>query len=165
MDNRQQSFPTETRRRKLDDLFGDDPYLSPTMKARRLHEKLETPEAVSLEEIARESVVADPGPRAVISPEVLPVPAPPVARDPGSHLQMVCYEESGAPESSPAGSAIPFADAAAFLRVGRNAGANRPAQAEQLHHLREQVLLQWLKSVPPREAEQRKRSHILGKLP
>ena len=27
-----------TRQRKLDDLFGDEPFLSPTMKARRLHE-------------------------------------------------------------------------------------------------------------------------------
>lgn len=32
--------PPESRRRKLDDLFGDEPFLSPTMKARRLHEKM-----------------------------------------------------------------------------------------------------------------------------
>lgn len=30
------------RRRKLDELFADEPFLSPTMKARRLHEKLNT---------------------------------------------------------------------------------------------------------------------------
>lgn len=29
----------ETRRRKLDELFSDEPHLSTTMKARRLHEK------------------------------------------------------------------------------------------------------------------------------
>jgi len=28
------------KRRKLDELFADEPFLSPTMKARRLHEKL-----------------------------------------------------------------------------------------------------------------------------
>jgi hypothetical protein len=32
--------PNETRQRKLDDLFGDEPFLSPTMKARRLYEKV-----------------------------------------------------------------------------------------------------------------------------
>jgi hypothetical protein len=31
----------DSRRRKLDDLFADEPFLSPTMKARRLHEKLQ----------------------------------------------------------------------------------------------------------------------------
>ncbi len=30
----------EPKRRKLDELFADEPFLSPTMKARRLHEKL-----------------------------------------------------------------------------------------------------------------------------
>jgi hypothetical protein len=34
------TLPPETRRRKLDDLFSDEPFLSPTMKARRLHEKI-----------------------------------------------------------------------------------------------------------------------------
>ena len=29
------------RRRKVDELFADEPFLSPTMKARRLHEKIE----------------------------------------------------------------------------------------------------------------------------
>jgi hypothetical protein len=29
------------RRRKLDELFADEPFLSPTMKARRLHEKIQ----------------------------------------------------------------------------------------------------------------------------
>lgn len=34
---------TETARNKrLDELFAEEPHLSPTMKARRLHEKLET---------------------------------------------------------------------------------------------------------------------------
>ena len=34
------TLPPETRRRKLDDLFSDEPFLSPTMRARRLHEKI-----------------------------------------------------------------------------------------------------------------------------
>ena len=37
---------TETARNKrLDELFADEPHLSPTMKARRLHEKLEAAQA------------------------------------------------------------------------------------------------------------------------
>ena len=35
------SEDSESRKRKLDDLFADEPFLSPTMKARRLHEKLQ----------------------------------------------------------------------------------------------------------------------------
>ena len=33
------------RRKRLDELFADEPHLSPTMKARRLHEKLEAAQA------------------------------------------------------------------------------------------------------------------------
>ena len=37
---------TETARNKrLDELFADEPHLSPTMKARRLHEKLDAAQA------------------------------------------------------------------------------------------------------------------------
>ena len=31
----------EDRKRRIDELFADEPFLSPTMKAKRLHEKLE----------------------------------------------------------------------------------------------------------------------------
>src|SRR5437016_3668498 len=50
MNDREQPFDAEARRRRLDALFADEPFLSPTMKARRLYEKLhelpggETPE-------------------------------------------------------------------------------------------------------------------------
>jgi hypothetical protein len=36
----QDEEPSSPRRRRLDELFADEPFLSPTMKARRLHEKL-----------------------------------------------------------------------------------------------------------------------------
>ena len=39
MNNSQPPRPEDVRQRKLDELFGDEPFLSPTMKARRLHEK------------------------------------------------------------------------------------------------------------------------------
>ena len=34
----------DAKKRKLDELFADEPYLSPTMKARLLHEKLQQAE-------------------------------------------------------------------------------------------------------------------------
>src|SRR2546430_17477557 len=41
MENNDKAYDPEPRRLKLDELFGDEPFLSPTMKARRLHEKLQ----------------------------------------------------------------------------------------------------------------------------
>jgi excisionase family DNA binding protein len=40
---------TEARRRRLEELFEDQPFLSPTMKASRLHEREDPAEAVALQ--------------------------------------------------------------------------------------------------------------------
>ncbi len=37
----------KARHQRLDELFADEPHLSPTMKARRLHEKLEAAQAAN----------------------------------------------------------------------------------------------------------------------
>ncbi len=42
----------EVRRRRLDELFADEPYLSPTMKASRLHERCDVPSAPGFTHIA-----------------------------------------------------------------------------------------------------------------
>jgi hypothetical protein len=44
--------PPDGRQRKLDDLFGDDPFLSPTMKARRLYESGDAPAAPGRPDVA-----------------------------------------------------------------------------------------------------------------
>ncbi|HZP84211.1 MAG TPA: hypothetical protein VFB21_21395 [Chthonomonadaceae bacterium] len=41
MENTRTTYANDVRPMRLDDLFADEPYLSPTMKARRLHEKLQ----------------------------------------------------------------------------------------------------------------------------
>ena len=41
MENTQSTYGKDIKPMRLDDLFADEPYLSPTMKARRLHEKLQ----------------------------------------------------------------------------------------------------------------------------
>lgn len=68
MEDRQQPFNEDVKKRRLDELFADEPYLSATMKARRLHEKLEEFESRdgAVQELPREAFVADlsarPGP-------------------------------------------------------------------------------------------------------
>jgi hypothetical protein len=56
----------EPRRRKLDELFADEPFLSPTMKARRLHEKLNGAPPAS--EVPTVAYVRDPATIAPVGP-------------------------------------------------------------------------------------------------
>ena len=136
-DPREQSLDAETRRRRLDDLFADEPYLSTTMKARRLHEKLQ-------ELRAREQAVQEP-----------PTDASLRERSPYSEA-----EDSGpaGPRQAPgadgrtqAAERVSLARAAEYLRVGTSPGQMEPPYAARLLHFREQVLMKWLEGAPEKE--------------
>ncbi|HZT43760.1 MAG TPA: hypothetical protein VFA07_16455 [Chthonomonadaceae bacterium] len=136
-DPREQSLDAEIRRRRLDDLFADEPYLSTTMKARRLHEKLQ-------ELRAREQAVQEPPTDARLRERS----SPPGAENSDPAL---LPEESGVDERSQAVDRVSLVRAAEYLRAGTSPGQLEPPYAARLLHFREQVLMKWLECAPEKE--------------
>jgi hypothetical protein len=164
MENWQLTFNSETRRRKLDDIFGDDPYLSPTMKARRLHEKLELPETVSIEEISEESLDSNPETIVVSNPEAHTPDSPSDGSDVSSPLQIVCFDDQATVVLPQNESLISLTEAAALLRSGQGSGADSSALSMPLLQLRKQVLIPWLNDVSAGDSDLMRRSAILRKI-
>lgn len=112
------------RRRKLDELFADEPYLSATMKARLLHEKLAGEESgfPPLPEIPKQAHVS-PAPQTPVMP-----PTPALVEDGEPHLS--------------------FRMAAAMLNQPDGSGATESHLADRLRAFRETELAQWLAYLP-----------------
>lgn len=163
MDNRQPDSNPDSRRRRLDDLFGDEPFLSPTMKARRLHEKLHTPEIVSIEEITVEGLHRAPQSTALVRPDSYPETVPDVPEDGSPRLQLLCFGEELQQQASGQQAGITLADAASILRGGVIPNS-QVEFVEPLKQFREQVLMQWIKGAPARDTDQNRRTKILGQL-
>lgn len=124
MDQRQLPYDEEERRRRLDALFADEPFLSPTMRARRLQEK--QPAATKVAE----------APAAVEKP---------VAETPAFVREAAPWKENivSSPESdSPT---LRLADAVTRLRSAASSD-------DRLRRFREEILTEWLKSAPKRES-------------
>lgn len=124
------------KRRRLDELFADEPYLSPTMKARRLHEKLNEQAGDFPELGASQAAQGLPAEAYVRSAPERPEPAAAPAAIP---------EEAGAP-------AVSLIDAAIFLRSG---GQQAPrtvgiAARENLTQFRHTHLGMWVRAVEER---------------
>lgn len=136
MKNGQQPLNDSTRHRQLDALFADEPYLSPTMKARRLHEKLQ--EARAKENQAAEQTTEK-------------------RREPDFPFWIGDDEETifGGAGRGAEGSRISFAEATERLRRARGADPFGHSSSDRLHYFRTQVLSQWLKQAPRREIELR----------
>jgi hypothetical protein len=124
----------QPKQRKLDELFADEPFLSPTMKASRLHEKLQEMETrgEAAQGLPTEAFVAarPPGP----------------ARSEG--------ENNSAALLLPANEMVGLVDAADYLRASfavRRAwsaqGRISPGCAARLHKFHEGTLVQWLKGI------------------
>lgn len=116
------------RKRHLEALFADEPYLSPTMKARRMHEKLN-----------------DPRSRDVGFGDRLSVDSPfagPVSDDPA----FMRYERT-----APPGSGMSLLEAK--KRLGSQ-GVPDPfafSPSDPISYFRTQVLSQWIRKVDRRE--------------
>ncbi len=119
------------KRRKLDELFADEPFLSPTMRASRLHEKLQEMEArgESTQDMPTEAFVAA---------------RPPGTARPGGEDDMLLR----------ANEMVGLAEASEYLRASfavRRAwsaqGRISPGCAARLHKFHEGTLVQWLKGI------------------
>ena len=124
MGKNQQSLD-EKRKQQLAALFADEPFLSPTMKARRLHEKLKEMQAGESTTTAEVSLPSDRQFWIEGKKET-------VTQRSEQHL-----EDEGR---------MSFADATAYLRSPYST-----MPSHRLHHFRMQVLTQWLRQVPLRE--------------
>jgi hypothetical protein len=128
MNSNQQALDDHKRKLQLDALFADEPFLSPTMKARRLHEKLQELRAAETE-------------TAIVAPEKS-----------GASDRLFWIEEQEAAASSPSEpkpeeeTPVNFADATACLR-----GPYATSPSNRLYHFRMEVLTQWMRHVPLRE--------------
>lgn len=140
-DPREQSLDAETRRRRLDDLFADEPYLSTTMKARRLHEKLQ-------ELRAREQAVQEPSTDASLRERSSYLESE--GSDAASLLE-ASSQAPGAGERLQGTERVSLARAADYLRAGVGPGQLEPPYAARLLHFREQVLMKWLEGAPEKE--------------
>src|SRR5262245_5473010 len=126
MKNSQQPQNGDSRQRQLEALFADEPFLSPTMKARRLHEKLQ-------ELRAEEPVATERTPK----------------RTRESNLPFWNEDEEAPaflrPERKPGSEArMSFAEATAYLRRSAASSADLISPPDRLSHFRTQVLPQWL---------------------
>jgi len=118
----------------LDELFADEPFLSATMKARRLHEKMQ-----ELEE--QEEGAAQGMPFQAFVREVSPAPA----------LSSNGFSHAAAAAPPREEEMIRLHEAADYLRAGSERSRVSPACAERLLHFRDETLVKWLESVPERE--------------
>ncbi|HXG23281.1 MAG TPA: hypothetical protein VNJ09_01905 [Chthonomonadales bacterium] len=126
----------EPKRRKLDELFADEPFLSTTMKARRLHEKLRQYHHAELDAehpLPTEAFVQDR-------------PARSHAAGGYSGDRTIGVEEE----------AVSLSVAAGYLRA-RRAGISPEGErisaaiAERLQRFRDEVLSEWMKGLPKGE--------------
>jgi hypothetical protein len=131
----------EPKRRKLDELFADEPYLSTTMKARRLHEKLQEFEARDHTALPVQAFVSIP---------------PALAEREIVERQVIEARPAYVPEKA----RLSFAQAAELLRESPSQLRARALQglmdaetADRLIRLREQVLMQWMAEGLPRSAD------------
>ncbi len=112
----------DTRRRKLDELFADEPYLSATMKARRLHEKMNDHGGNGgLGEIPTKAYVESP-------------PRPALSREPRRP------QEQGEPMVS-------LQMARSYLRDGGGSADLDSDLSERLRAFKTGELAQWMKEV------------------
>jgi hypothetical protein len=141
--------PGNARQRKLNDLFGDEPFLSPTMKARRI---CDTGTHALVEEVDNADALDG-------RPDVDPA-APPTAQrlrivdttsgdypQNGTHVAAIPF--SGSRSSAPE-AAIPLSQAAALLRAELpDDGAC--SLRSPLWKFRTDILVRWLNHLPKRE--------------
>lgn len=135
MTTSQQALDDAGRKRHLEALFADEPFLSPTMKARRMHEK-------TSELRAREPGRRDRDLGAAFASDV--------------EYAFTVLEEAAfiRPDRLPMdGTQISFADAAARLRGPSAPETLGDAQSDPIRYFRTQVLEQWIRKVEPRETE------------
>lgn len=129
----------EVRRRRLDELFADVPYLSPTMKASRLHERFAVSGAPAVAAVRREDVaeLGDEGwlaemndlPEPPPQPRLQPTPATPQTAPAADAREVVRVEILLDASSNPprvqgvqsvgqGPDVLRLREAAAYLRVG-----------------------------------------------
>lgn len=124
------------RTRRLDDLFKDDPFLSPTMRARQLLDK------------SMELPIIDENGETVTQPVTQPQPVTPVAStevDENEPTELVLIHST---KSTPG--RIPFLLAAAYLRAKGDQLPHVPG-VQGLRRFRRTVLEEWLRYVPDRD--------------
>ena|SRR5579862_6017439 len=139
MDESNENQPYELKRAKLDELFADEPFLSPTMKARRLHEKLNGfgngngGHANRADSLPTEAWVQSAPVRPEAERKILRVEQEPRNVAPSASVQPVSLSE-----------------AAAFLRSTRGIGREPnidPWSASRLLALRDGPLTAWLREL------------------
>jgi hypothetical protein len=125
------------RKRHLEALFADEPFLSPTMKARRMHEKLYEMRALESEFgdcASATSITVD-------SPYNLSIREEPAF-----------MRHGGLSEDGPR---FTFAEAAELLRTHDESDRRGLALSEPIDHFRKHVLEQWVRKVDRRETDSR----------
>jgi len=135
MTNSRQPMDEAGRKRHLEALFADEPFLSPTMKARRMHEKM-------LDGRAREGAAGERASTPFLAPDTLHSAV--VLEDP-SLMRL----ERGAAQ----GPRLTFQEARARLS---GQGVPDPfafSSTDPISYFRTQVLSQWFQKVDKRETE------------
>ncbi|HLJ55881.1 MAG TPA: hypothetical protein VKT77_12655 [Chthonomonadaceae bacterium] len=134
MTSSRQAMDEAGRKRHLEALFADEPYLSPTMKARRMHEKMldDMPGIFSAERQPASTLAADPQRTAALLEEPLPLRTDRA----GGQAPQMTFEEARRHLS---GQGVP--DPYAFT------------PSDPLSYFRTQVLSQWIQKVDRRENE------------
>ena len=128
-----QILDDDGRKRHLDSLFADEPFLSPTMKARSMHDKLR----------AMRSSEMDGGGRVSSGPLVPDWLRPAATREDAT---------SARAERPSAGSAgISFAEATSRLRQPAPQAHGETRGSDPISRFRAEVLSQWVREVRPRE--------------
>ena len=134
MTTRHQPTDDEVRARHLEALFADEPFLSPTMKARRIHDKMQEM-------------------RAAESSAARPVRAAAVTRSFWMEREELMPKRA---EPPPAGPRMSFAEAIAHLRQPiRSAPDGGLDPADPISRFRSEMLYPWVQQVGRREIERR----------
>jgi hypothetical protein len=137
-----QPTDTSTRRKKLDELFENEPFLSPTMKAHRLYQKLE-------QQAAPPKTQPDSVRDARI--EALPNGFGELRLVDASRPQEAVPQAAAPPKESSPHRLLGLVEAAAYIRHKPAAGAQEGPAAERLLRFREHVLARWVQDAPRRE--------------
>ena len=136
MTSSQQPMDDAGRKRHLEALFADEPFLSPTMKARRMHEKM-------YEMRARESHSGDRPYGVALAPR------PPYA---STLLDEPDFVRSD--HALTAAKRMSFVEAAARLRRLADNDNYTQSPSDSIGQFRTQLLAQWVQRVGPRETSQ-----------
>lgn len=136
----------EVRSKKLDDLFTDDPYLSPTMKARQLFDR------ARLQPVSETLELADEGYEA--NRPIRRIDTTPHHHDndmaKGNNLP---YADNVINDEILDNNFLRLVDASRYLQ-GRGKIENiTPAVLKKIRNFREETLLQWIKNAPQREID------------